>query len=169
MPVRPSFPFLASLVALLLGTGCSEGPTSGSPRGLPAVPVASPSLQQACADVVNAYRATLPESPLALWADSAACLARQAWADAAGGVGHAHFGQCGESAQNTCPGWPSGATDSAQISTLRRCAQAMWEEGPGADFNRHGHYLNMANPAFSRVGCGYHLREGRLWINMDFR
>ena len=160
------------VAALVLFVGCADDPpTSGFRQtNAPApVPVASPVLQQACAEVVNSYRTTLPRTPLVPWTDSASCFARQAKDDALGGVGHAHFGVCGESAQNTCPGWGSGATDSAQIATLRQCAKMMWDEGPGDDFSRHGHYLNMANAAYTSVGCGYFLQEGRLWINMDFR
>ncbi len=174
MTFRRSVVLLLGLASLLLPVGCADSPpTSGGPRSnvlIPdPVPVASPALQQACADVVNSYRTTLPRTPLVPWTDSASCFARQAKADAIAGVGHAHFGTCGESAQNTCPGWGSDATDSAQISTLRQCAKMMWDEGPGADFSRHGHYLNMANTAYTSIGCGFHLQEGRLWINMDFR
>ena len=30
----------------------------------------------------------------------------------------------------------------------------MWDEGPGEDFQAHGHYINMSDPNGSRVACG---------------
>jgi hypothetical protein len=37
------------------------------------------------------------------------------------------------------------------------CFQQMWDEGPGEDFQVHGHYLNMSDPTSSRVGCGIYV------------
>jgi len=152
---------------LPLMAACGGDSTSGAEPAGPEP--ASLALQQACAEVVNSFRTTLPQPALAVWSDSARCFARQAEADDRAGVGHANFGVCGERAQNTCPGWSSGASDSAQVATLRQCATAMWNEGPGADYMLHGHYINMANPAYTMVGCGFHREGNTLWINMDFR
>ena len=122
-----------------------------------------------CVETINAFRATEDLAPMALWNDSAACLARQAATDAASGDAHGSFGRCTERAQNTCPGWPSDTSPASQRTVLRSCVQMMWDEGPGSDFSKHGHYLNMVNPAHTKVGCGFHLARGSLWINMNFR
>ena len=46
----------------------------------------------------------------------------------------------------------------------------MWDEGPGSDFSTHGHYINMSNPAYTQVACGYYSKpDGRVWSVQDFR
>lgn len=39
----------------------------------------------------------------------------------------------------------------------------MWNEGPGEDFDEHGHYLNMTNDRYSRVACGFHDTGSEIW------
>jgi uncharacterized protein YkwD len=46
----------------------------------------------------------------------------------------------------------------------------MWAEGPGADFNLHGHYINMSNPDFTKVACGfYETAQGDYWAVQNFQ
>lgn len=154
----------------LLGlSACGTESTASSPAPRLADSSRALALDTFCLETVNAFRATEDLAPLKLWSDSASCLARQAATDAASGTAHGSFGVCAERAQNTCPGWPSDTSLAKQRSVLRSCVQMMWNEGPGSDFSKHGHYLNMVNPAYSKVGCGFHHAAGRLWINMDFR
>jgi len=123
-----------------------------------------------CRDAVNADRATLSLVALKSWADSLPCISRQTDLDAATGTAHAHFGICAESAQNTCPGWPTDTTFTREAATLKSCLASMWAEGPGSDYSTHGHYINMTNTGYTKVGCGFHTDDGATaWIDIDFR
>ncbi len=135
----------------------------------PPNPAVHADLAAVCVQTVNEYRATLALAKLAAWTDSAACFSRQAAADVAAGKGHANFGMCKESAQNTCPGWFADEAVGGPQAAMKRCIEAMWNEGPGTDYAKHGHYLNMTNAKYTKVGCGFHIDSGSAWINMDFK
>lgn len=158
-----------SLLALAMLAACGSDSSTSESRRTVADSSRALALDTFCVETINAFRATEGLAPLALWSDSAACLARQASTDAASDDAHGSFGTCSERAQNTCPGWPSDTSLASKRSVLRSCVQMMWNEGPGSDFSKHGHYLNMVNPAHTKVGCGFHHAHGSLWINMDFR
>ena len=50
------------------------------------------------------------------------------------------------------------------------CMEQMWNEGPGKDFARHGHYLNMTNPQYTKVAIGFYTtREGKVWSVQNFK
>ena len=67
-------------------------------------------------------------------------------------------------AQNECPGWPSNS------GIIEGCLQAMWDEGPGKRFSKHGHYINMSNPSYERVACGFaKSADGDIWSVQNFR
>jgi hypothetical protein len=113
---------------------------------------------------INELRATLALPPLARWSEQESCADGQARADAASGTPHSAFGACGESAQNECPAWPSLDRIASD------CLQQMWNEGPGSDFQAHGHYINMTNTRYTKVVVGFHVTErGTVWALMDFR
>jgi hypothetical protein len=63
--------------------------------------------------------------PLTRWAEVETCRDQQAFDDANVGVAYAHFGACGESAQNACP--DVGANEDVGGN----CLQRLWDEGPG--------------------------------------
>ncbi|HEX6508430.1 MAG TPA: CAP domain-containing protein [Chloroflexota bacterium] len=51
----------------------------------------------------------------------------------------------------------------------------MMKEGPcpqspctGANFEAHGHYLNLVNPTYKRVGIGIVAVNGTTWLTEDF-
>jgi hypothetical protein len=120
---------------------------------------------QACVDGINAYRATLDLPQYGRWVEAEDCVSGQAEADQGTGVAHSAFGNCGEWAQNECPGWPGPPGDSIQ-----GCLDMMWAEGPGEDFDVHGHYLNMSSDEYTEVACGfYELPDGSWWGAQDFR
>ena len=156
---------LSFLALALLGCGADDSSSSPSPPPL----LLSASLDSFCVQSINTYRATLSLPALKIWSDSQSCFARQARDDAASGKGHAHFGACTERAQNTCPGWNAADNDSSRRMALASCLRSMWNEGPGEDYSKHGHYLNMTNTSYTKVGCGFHYSNGSLWANMDFR
>jgi hypothetical protein len=130
------------------------------------VPTGNPNdPEQLCVDDINAYRASIGRAPLARWVAVETCVDGQGLADSQSGVPHSAFGQCTEHAQNECPGW--GGPPAAMIGT---CLQAMWNEGPGSDFPTHGHYINMSNPGYTKVACGFAvLSDGRVWAVQDFQ
>lgn len=167
-----------AMVAMVLLQACQGGGDSVGGAGVDTtvVPVPDPAgsawvvaAARACREVVNGYRADSGLKALADWTDSVPCFQRQAALDMEAGKGHANFGMCGERAQNTCPGWGSDTTAAKAEATVRSCAASMWAEGPGADYAKHGHYINMSNTGYTRIGCGFRYRAGKLWINMDFR
>jgi hypothetical protein len=46
----------------------------------------------------------------------------------------------------------------------------MWAEGPGTDYSMHGHYINMSNPQYTKVACGYYTTaKGQVWAAQDFK
>lgn len=120
--------------------------------------------RQICVDTINMYRATLGLPPYERWFDAETCSDGEAQSDGQTGTPHGAFGMCDEFAQNECPGWPAPAEQS-----LPGCLAQMWAEGPGEDFNMHGHYLNMASESYSRVACGFAEGQGGLWMVQNFQ
>lgn len=127
---------------------------------------------QRCVDRINALRATVGLGPLERWTEAEDCSDEQSKRDFEGAGAHGSFGQCQESAQNTCPRWPGGVD-----AIIGGCLDAMWNEGPppqtpceGSCFQAHGHYINMTNTRYSRVACGFYIGpDGRVWSNQNFR
>lgn len=155
-------PFACTLAAiaaaLSLGACGSDDDASAGPSG------ASNDAATLCVDTINRYRATLNLPPYGRWTEKESCADGQAQSDSASGKAHGAFGRCGESAQNECPGW-SG--DPAKA--LPGCLEMMWNEGPGAEFSEHGHYLNMSSTKYTKVACGFHAAGGVVWAVQDFR
>jgi hypothetical protein len=172
MGIRPIS--IGSIPLAFLACSCStDSGTSGNAGSVATDPVVAAkawaAMDSVCVQTINTHRGSISLAPLAHWTDSAPCFSRQADLDFASGTGHANFGLCKESAQNTCPGWNSDTTISARASTMKRCILNMWNEGPGEPYSAHGHYINMTKASYTKVGCGFHHENGLLWINMDFR
>lgn len=118
-----------------------------------------------CVEIVNEYRATLELAPYARWTDGESCADGEARSDSETGVPHGAFPRCEELAQNECPGWPGPVE-----AMLEGCLAGMWAEGPGEDFETHGHYINMSSTAYSEVACGFHTAAGgAMWSVQNFR
>ena len=120
---------------------------------------------QICVDTINDYRKTLDLPPYERWIEQEICSNGEAESDSISGTPHGAFGSCEESAQNECPGWagPPGAM-------IPDCLALMWAEGPGEDFQAHGHYINMSNPAYTRVSCGFfETADGAVWAVQNFK
>lgn len=163
-----------SILVVSLFVSCStDSGTNGNSRASSTDPVLAAkgwaALDSVCVGTINSHRSSISLVPLAHWTDSAPCFSRQADLDFVSGSGHANFGLCKEAAQNTCPGWKSDTTFAARAATMKQCIQGMWNEGPGTPYSAHGHYINMTNTSYTKVGCGIHHENGSLWINMDFR
>jgi hypothetical protein len=120
--------------------------------------------EQLCVDTINQYRASINVAPLARWSDAEACVDDQGLADSESGIPHSAFGQCSEWAQDECPDW-SGPPD----QMIGSCLAVMWAEGPGQSYSQHGHYINMSNPSYTQVACGFAvLSNGAVWAVQDF-
>ncbi len=121
--------------------------------------------EQLCVDTINKYRATLNLPALQRWSANESCAASQGLADSKSGVPHSAFGKCGEWAQNECPGWPGPGE-----TMITGCLQMMWNEGPGQDFSKHGHYINMSSSQYTMVACGFATAaDGSIWGVQDFK
>lgn len=121
--------------------------------------------RQLCVDRTNEYRARAGRAAVVRRPDREACTDDEAAGDARAGSAHATFGRCGEGAQNACPNYPGASPERALVD----CLESMFAEGPGEPYAAHGHYLNMTNPAYRGVACGFHVTpSGQLWIAQDF-
>src|SRR5204863_2024077 len=128
---------------------CSSGTSSGSDGGTSGDggSMTGPSgAEQTCVDTINMYRATLSLPPYARWSDQEMCSSDEAKSDSMTMKAHGAFGTCTELAQNECPNWP-GPPD----MLVKGCLAQMWAEGPGTDFNTHGHYINMSSTKYTKV------------------
>ena len=138
-------------------------------------PASTGDVHQDCVDRINQFRtqcACLP--PLERWASAEPCADHMAMHDGSTGKAHSAFSSrvCtpGGNGQNECPSYPS------QRSVIDTCLQQMWNEGPppqtrcdGACFQAHGHFINMTNPSFNRVACGFHTTAtGKVWSVHNF-
>jgi hypothetical protein len=140
-----------------------------APTGQFPMPAPSPgagsldSIRARCVQQINSYRARVGVQPLAQRTDKEPCVDGQARSDAASRRAHGAFGQCRESSQNECPGWP----DPPEV-VVDRCLAMMFAEGPGSG-PEHGHYVNMTDPQVRGVACGMATgANGEIWMIHDF-
>lgn len=120
---------------------------------------------QHCVDTINMYRATLDLPPYERWIDAEVCSGEEAESDSMTQTPHGAFGQCGEWAQNECPGWPGPPEP-----LLDGCLAQMWAEGPGEPFSEHGHFINMSSTQYTKVACGfYQTGQGDYWAIQNFQ
>ena len=96
-------------------------------------------------------------------------------------IPHKHFIDAGQSLfqkgfkasagenQGDPHGWPKLSADPAANKTeqIDQIQKAMFDEGPGPG-EKHGHYRNMMNPKFRRVGIGLLEVNGKLYLTNDF-
>lgn len=155
--------FIFSLALALAGCGADESApgTESTGSGMNG----SPSASESCATLINGYRESIKLPPYERWTEGESCASQEAQSDAASQIPHGAFGQCNEAAQNECPGWPGKPED-----MITGCLQMMWDEGPGQDFSKHGHYLNMSSTQFTAVACGFHTTaSGEVWSVQNFK
>lgn len=119
---------------------------------------------QLCVDTINMYRGTLGLPPYQRWTDAETCSDGEAQSDGQTNTPHGAFGTCGEFAQNECPGWPAPPE-----TMIENCLAQMWAEGPGDDFQTHGHYINMSSESYTQVACGFAIVNGQVWAVQNFR
>lgn len=137
--------------------------------------------REACLQIVNEYRATESLAPLALASgEKQLCADSQSGDDLASGQAHSHFGDCGESAQNTGPNVHM-TFDRTYADYAQLYLKMMWEDEKALvtsgqrdpekdeDYPYIGHYLNMKGN-YRTVACGFAVSsDGRTgWFNVDF-
>ncbi len=149
---------LVSLALLLVGCGSSDD-SKGGGTGTDAYA----SARQECVDRINGFRETLGLPPYQRWEGAESCSDSEAASDSQTKKAHGAFGQCGENAQNECPGY--GSVD----QVLGTCLDQMWAEGPGADFQAHGHYINMSSTNYTMAACGFAEGGSGLWAVQNFK
>jgi hypothetical protein len=148
---------------------CDKGPLSRPRANCAPAPVPSTgNLYDDCVARINQLRWECQCLPrLTRWKSGEQCANKHAKYDSRRGI-HAgfHNGICEPQglAQNECPGWPSNS------GIIEGCLQAMWDEGPGKRFSKHGHYMNMSNTSYERVACGFaKSADGEIWSVQNFR
>lgn len=147
----------------------AQGANENDPRSNNANRDEFASMRQECVDTINNYRATLNLPPLERWFEGESCADDEARANTESGQPH-DANICGWWAQNSCPGW-------AKDNVVSDCLASMWAEGPsptesceGDCYAQHGHYINMTNPSYTKVSCGFHtMPDGNVWANYDFK
>jgi hypothetical protein len=55
-----------------------------------------------------------------------------------------------------------------EMMQIQQILAAMFAEGPAGDAGDHGHYLNIMNPNFTRLGVGLVEVNGKLYLTNDF-
>jgi hypothetical protein len=145
----------AVLAALATSSACSSAPSNND-------------AEQICVDTINSYRAQLGLPAYKRWTTNESCADSQAKSDSETNIPHGAFSNntCPGNAQNECPGWPGPPEQ-----MIPQCLAMMWAEGPGTDFNTHGHYLNMSSTSFTKVACGFFtMSDGTtVWAVQDFQ
>ncbi len=146
---------------------CANGPLDLPLDGCePTPPSSTGDPHQDCVARINQFRAEcqcLP--PLSRWTGGEDCADRMAEADHDSGQAHgaANRGLCEWGyGQNECPGWGSVG------DVIDGCLQMMWDEGPGANFWAHGHYLHMASTELTHVACGFYSGNNGTWAVQNF-
>ncbi|MEZ4299797.1 MAG: CAP domain-containing protein [Polyangiaceae bacterium] len=71
--------------------------------------------------------------------------------------------------QNECVNWKPNAGETP-TQMVKRCVQGWFDEGPGADYSKHGHYTNMTSSTYKNITCGvYKNASGQYTIAADFK
>ena len=159
-----------------------EAASSSSEKAPASSAAASADWRDYCLEVVNAKRATEDLPPLKrATAERESCVEEQAAADMKAGKGHANFGSCNESAQNTGPNVNTTwyGTPEKIVDTY---VNMMWDDekklvtsgerdpNKDSDYSYIGHYLNMKNTRYTSLACGiaYSGDGTKAWFNMNF-
>ena len=148
---------------------CSNGPLSVPLADCQPEPLASTGDPYAdCVTRINQLRWECQcLAPLQRWSEAEGCADQHAEYDSTRSA-HSGFRDdiCSPRgwAQNECPGW--GSIE----NVITGCLQAMWGEGPGEPYLEHGHYINMTNPSYTMVACGFHeTNSGSIWSVQNFQ
>ena len=152
-----SFIPTAACFCLMSLVGCSSNDSNGNDDPYAAA-------RALCLQITNEYHATVGAAALTENTAENSCVDGQAEEDSGTGTAHGAFGDCKESAQNECSGW-----DGTPESVVTNCLAQMFAEGPGTDYNKHGHYINMTKTSYQQVSCGFSTTsDNKIWLIQDY-
>lgn len=148
--------------------GCESGPLDAPIEGCSPEFEETGDFYEDCVARINQLRwecQCLP--PLERWVEGEDCADQHAQYDYEQDEAHAGIraGICeeGNASQNECPDY------NPNFDVINFCLQQMWDEGPGEDFQRHGHYINMSSTTVGKVACGLYVTpEGNFWSVQNF-
>lgn len=151
-------------------TGDDDGSNMGSGSGSGSGPSSAKAF---CVSETNRYRAMNGKPALAEAANLEAYADTGAMVDYTSSSPHSHFSSTSGGgiafAENECPGhsgWhlPPGGDMNALVG---ECVKAFYDEGPGSDYNTHGHYINMMGN-YAKLGCGIYQSGTDVTIVQDY-
>jgi len=162
------------LGALLVLAACGGDGSPGTGVDAPVAGADAPANQSAhdvCISETNRYRAMTGKPALAKSTQLEAYADTGAMIDF-GGSPHQHFSSTNGGgiafAENECPKWNLQQQGGGDMSALvKACIAAFYSEGPGTDYNTHGHYINMMG-AYAKLGCGIYMSGGLVTIVQDY-
>lgn len=151
---------------------CACGGDDGAHTGTAPDAPANATPKQFCVSETNRYRAMDGKPPVA---ESAAL---ETYADAGAmqdftSSPHAHFSATSGGglamAENECPVQGNWMLEPGGVMTalVGRCVAAFYAEGPGTDYNTHGHYINMMGD-YANLGCGIYQMGTGVTIVQDY-
>ena len=155
----------AGFLAVGAASCASRNPTtpSSSSNGVPDL-VAEAAF---CVDEINRLRATVGAAPLVRSEEVEAFSTEASRVDGDAHIAHKYFrdtngGNGTSTAENEIPWWSLSQWGSVR-SIVRRGLAMEWAEGPGG-----GHYENMTG-IYTRVACGFSVRNDEVTVTQDFR
>jgi hypothetical protein len=153
--------WLLGCLFMVAGCGSDSSSSSGNSAGSSGSSGGTgTTAEEICVATMNDYRKAQGLAPYTRWTDNEACTASQAASDGASGKAHGAFGQCGESAQTECPGWPGPPE-----TMIPKCLAMMMGEGPGG-----GHHDAIMSAKYTKVSCGFAAaKSGDIWAVQNFR
>lgn len=155
-------------------SGGSGGSGSGGGSGAGATANKDPHVQHNL-EMLNMYRAQNGAGALVLDDELSTFSIDAAMAFESSGTAHGYFnaesssgaiwkdGFCSDAGENQAPGsdWNIGSDEDGAIDTILK---EMMDEAPNG-----GHYKNIVNPKFTRLGVGLVVTSsGGLWFSNDF-
>ena len=160
----------AVLVAALCVPGVGVHAATPTPV---ATPVASP--QQTLLAAINADRAAHHVPPLTLDLQESKCSKKHSRHMAGiGMLAHDEF-PTDICVAHTFAAENIGMASGSPATTVLLLHREMMAEGPcphrtcpGKEYPGHGHYVNLVNPAYTRVGIGIYASGGTTWLTEDF-
>ena len=157
------------LLACLVACDSGSATTGDAPGGGGGSNVTA---KQFCVSETNRYRAMNSKPALTESTQLEAYADMGAMVDF-GSSPHNHFSSTNGGgiafAENECPqqgNWQY--TEGGDLNmVVGMCIAAFYSEGPGTDYNTHGHYINMMGP-YASLGCGIYYTGGKITIVQDY-
>ncbi len=157
--------------------------SSGGTSGSSGTPSAFDAFQQKNLVLINQYRATKNLAPLVLDAKISTFALAGSKMLAQDHQAHHHFVNASNDGSLWTSGFQGGAAENQgdpngwykmsndpvtnEMMQIASIQKAMFDEGPGTG-TAHGHYMNMMNPKFHRVGVGLFMVGTSLYLTNDF-